>query len=87
MTYITEDGQCVVNPRDPLRNWFYWDLTPYANVIVKVEPGTTKAVITKGQGKRPPSWLSYFHYAIVLMISIWLLTGISNWTKPDYTNG
>jgi len=87
MTYVTEDGQCVVNPRDLMRNWFYWNLTSYADVIVKVQPGTIKAVITKGQGARPPAWLAYFQYSVIVGISVWLISRIEHWASPDYTNG
>jgi hypothetical protein len=73
-TYRTAPG--LVNPVRPLWNWCYRDLVQFADFVVEVPRGSTRAVITQGAAQRPAfitglPWRN-LHVAVTTLLTLTL---------------
>merc|ERR1712137_1482657 len=51
----TSVGFCLVSPTQWFRNWYYWDLEPFADIVVSVPPkSTTAEVCHRSDSRRKP---------------------------------
>lgn len=63
----------LVAPFRFLRNWYYFDLIPFCDIIVEVPKGQTKAIITQQKGKRPGFNFNLLNYSWVSLFVAYVL--------------